>query len=70
MQLKMTNVMKNEDPDYLHNNSDGFTHHAETVAEHRESYGSAGIRRPGKPSLRLLDDERFKGFTASLHLTM
>lgn len=66
----MANMMKTEDPDYLHNGSHGFTHHAETVAEHRESYGSAGIRRSGKPSLRLLDDERFKGSTASLPLTM
>lgn len=37
-------MMKTEDPDYLHSHSEGFTHHAETVAEHRESYGNGGIR--------------------------
>ncbi len=66
----MTNMIKTEDSDYLHNHSEGITHHADTVAEYRETYGNGGIRNFYADVYGPFDNQSFQDSTVSLPLIM
>lgn len=66
----MATMIKTKDPDQLHDSSDAFTHHAERVAEHRESYGSTGIRRSSDEVCRHVECQRFQDSAVSSPLIM